>query len=249
VLLQKPRCFAEIYNDLDGEISNLFEVVRDHGYELVRLLELTPFSRKEFDLSYQRGSDPIECARRTVVRAYMGFGSTVTRATRKDVPMRTGFRSNSNRSGSSPAADWRNLPYNVPAIIERLRGVVIENRDAAEVMVRHDSETTLHYVDPPYVHSTRTQDTGGHRRGYRYELTDADHGHLASVLHGLSGAVVLSGYGCDLYDRELYPDWHRVERTARADGAKERTEVLWLNPPAAAAAASELFRREELSRV
>lgn len=241
VLLQKPRSHAEVYNDLDGELVNLFVAVRDHGDELVRLLELTPFARAEFDLSYERSIDPVEQARRTVIRAYMGFGSTVTRATREDVPMRTGFRACSRGSGTNAAVDWRNLPGQFPAIIERLQGVVIECRDAREVMLQHDREDALHYVDPPYVHSTRTADTGGNRRGYRYELTDKDHRALAKVLRKLSGSVVLSGYACPLYDEALFPTWRRVECRSHADGARDRTEVLWLNERAAASLHPDLF--------
>ena len=36
-------------------------------------------------------------------------------------------------------------------------------------------------------------------------------------------------------DVELYPDWHRVTKETHADGARDRTEVLWLNPACAAA--------------
>src|ERR1019366_6851067 len=63
VLLRKSRCFAEIYNDLDGEIVNVFRVARDHGPELLRRMELTPFSRVEFFDSYEPTEDPIEQAR------------------------------------------------------------------------------------------------------------------------------------------------------------------------------------------
>ncbi len=65
-------------------------------------------------------------------------------------------------------------------------------------------------------------------------MTEADHRQLAEVLHSAAGMVVLSGYACPLYDAELYPDWQRVERQAHADGARDRTEVLWLNPAAVA---------------
>jgi DNA adenine methylase len=79
-------------------------------------------------------------------------------------------------------------------------------------------------VDPPYLHSTR-----GRARGYRFEMTDAEHECLADCLHTLRGAVVLSGYPSPLYAR-LYADWRRVERVAFADNAEERLEVLWLSP-------------------
>jgi len=89
-------------------------------------------------------------------------------------------------------------------------------------MKAHDGKKTLHYVDPPYVPETR--DNGA---DYRHEMTVEDHKQLAEVLNGLDGMVVLSGYRSKLYD-ELFASWERVERRALADGAKERTECLWL---------------------
>jgi DNA adenine methylase len=50
--------------------------------------------------------------------------------------------------------------------------------------------------------------------------------------------VVLSGYPSPIYDEAL-PDWRRVEIAALADGARPRTEVLWINPACAAALARE----------
>jgi hypothetical protein len=43
---------------------------------------------------------------------------------------------------------------------------------------------------------------------------------------------LLSGYACELYDKELYPDWKRIKLPTVADGAKKRTEVLWISPAA-----------------
>lgn len=235
VLLRKPRSYAEVYNDLDGEMVNLFRVARDNGRELLEQLRMTPFARAEFAEAWEPAETPLEQARRTVVRAFMGFGSaaiTLMRAPEKAArggAPGTGFRANSNRSGTTPAHDWKNYPDALDAIIERLRGVVIENRDALDLMPQHDGEGTVYYVDPPYVAETR--DKGG---DYRHEMTDSDHERLANVLHGLTGAVVLSGYACDLYDR-MYAGWQRIERAAHADGARKRIEVLWLskNCPAA----------------
>lgn len=230
VLLRKSRAFAEVYNDLDGEIVNLFRVVRDRGAELLRALELSPFSRTEFLSSYDATSDELEQARRTTIRSFMGFGSASASGAK------TGFRANSSRSGTTPAHDWRNYPAALGATIERLRGVVIENKDAMEVMSQHDSPTTLHYVDPPYVFETRSGANPCCKKGYKHEMTDEQHCVLAGYLKTLKGCVVISGYSCPLYD-ELYEGWERIEKDSLADGARPRVEVLWFrNRP------TELFR-------
>lgn len=218
VLLRKPRAYAEVYNDLDGEIVNLFTVTRERGEELAKLCELTPFARTEFKTSYLPASDPLEQARRTLIRSFMGFGSNSHNRV-------TGFRANSNRSGTTPAHDWMNYPDALRVTIQRLRGVVIENRDAVACMKHHDGLETLHYADPPYVTSTRS-DAGA---DYRHEMTDTDHERLALELRSLQGMVIVSGYRSDLYD-SLYRGWKRIDRAAHADGAKSRVESLWLSP-------------------
>lgn len=221
VLLQKPRAYAEIYNDLDGEIVNLFRVARDQGEHLALSLELTPFSRDEFSTAYEPHGAPLEQARRTLIRSFMGFGSAGASG------QSTGFRANSNRSGTTPAHDWMNYPAHLRNVIQRLRGVVLENRDAVQVMQSHDGKQTLHYVDPPYVHETRNLRTRA--PAYKHEMTDAYHEALASALHGLDGMVIVSGYRCQLYDR-LFDGWQRIDAAAHADGARERIESLWLSP-------------------
>lgn len=219
VLLRKDKSYAEVWNDLDQNVVNLFQVLRsDRAGELVEKLRLTPFSFTEFKTAYEPDDDPVERARRLVIRSFMGFGSNGHNRV-------TGFRANSNRSGTTPAHDWSNYPNALVAIIERLRGVVVESRDAKAVMAQHDGPNTLHYVDPPYVFETRTDMSND----YAHELSDDDHRELLSFLRRLRGSVVLSGYPSALYDKAL-PEWRRVERRALADGAAERTEVLWINP-------------------
>lgn len=220
VLLQKRRSYAEVYNDLDDEIVNLFCIVRERGQDLIDALIYTPFSRKEFELSYQPTQDNFERARRTVIRSFMGFGSASSSG------RKTGFRSNSNRSGTTPAHDWKNYPDALNAIVERLRGVVIENRDAKQVMKAHDTKKTLHYVDPPYVLNTRYN--GDKTKCYNFEMKDDQHVELCEFLKQLNGTVILSGYDNELYN-DLLKGWIKHHRKAYADGAKERKEVLWIN--------------------
>jgi DNA adenine methylase len=234
VLMRKPRTYAEVYNDLDEEVVNLFSCLRDDvlAGRLIELLRLTPFARTEFNAAYLPSADPVERARRLVIRSYMGFGSDGTNS-----EWRTGFRANSNRSSTTPAHDWANYPACLAEAVKRLRGVIIENRDAKRVMASHDGADTLHYLDPPYLHATRSRKS--RRRGeggvaaYRHEMTDQDHAELLAFLPSLKGMVVLSGYPHPTYDDAL-AGWDRVQIEAHADGARDRTEVLWLNPSCAA---------------
>lgn len=230
VLMRKPRCYAEIYNDKWETVVNVFRVLRDpiQSQELRRLLVLTPYSRTEFlatgEFDIAGITDPVERARLTILRSFAGFGSAATNS-----EYATGFRGASQRSGTTPAHDWAHLPAHIESWVERLSGVTIENLDAAKLMLLHDTPATLFYVDPPYVHATRNMDRAN--AAYAHEMTDADHSELAKYLRELSGMVILSGYACDHYS-ELYGDWERLERRANADGARKRTECLWFNPAA-----------------
>lgn len=231
VLLKKAPVEREVYNDLDEEVVNLFRVLRDpdRSDRLIELLKLTPFSRTEFENSYEPTSDDVERARRLVVRSYMGFGSSVF------ANHATGFRDYTkvHRNDRFPARDWVRYPERLSTIVERFRGVVVDRRDALEVIPRHDSPATLYYVDPPYVLSTRSNNRGV-RQKYEHELTDADHTALAASLRSVEGFVVVSGYNCGLYD-DLYSGWRRSDRHAMADGANPRLESLWISPACDAA--------------
>ena len=238
VLLRKARSHAEIYNDLDGDLVNLFQVLRvkAQAEELVRLVALTPFAREEFEASYEEADEPVERARRLVVRSFMGHGSNAA-----NIERNTGFRADSTRNGTTPAVDWMNLPPALAMVAERMRGVVVERRPALDVIERFDRPDTLTYCDPPYVHETRSAKKvrGALYNAYRHELTDAQQVELLDRLDALTGMVVLSGYPHPLYDERL-GHWRRVTREAMADGGRVRTEVLWINP-AASSRLADLF--------
>lgn len=231
VLLQKEPAIAELYNDLDDTLIRLFRVLQDpeQSERLVWLLERTPFSRREFERAYEPADgDPVEAARRTLCRSFMGIGALGTTGRAK-----TGFR-RSVTANKFPAREWSNYPPALQLTIERLRDVVIENADAMKLMADVDHPDTLFYCDPPYVPETRSKKS---RRGgeqyhtYHFELSIDQHVALLEQLKRMQGMVVLSGYPSALYDDQL-PDWQRVERAAYAHGGLDRTEVLWINPAA-----------------
>jgi len=220
VLMKKPRSRVEVYNDIDDSVFSLFRVLSDQkkSKQLKIIVEATPYSRREFELAHVYHPDETEKARRLIVRSFMGFGADSA----TNLESKTGFRSNSNKSNTSPAKDWINWPQYIPEFYERLKGVVIESKDAKEVMKAQDSEQTVFYVDPPYSLQTRR---GGR---YKHEMDDFDHIELLNFLKTLNGKVVLSGYESDFYDDYLI-DWKKITKSTRADKAGARTECLWIN--------------------
>jgi DNA adenine methylase len=220
VLLTKARAKTEIYNDLDNSIVNLFKVLRNPARAelLAQALELTPFARTEHSLCYENTSDDIEQARRLIARGHMGQSS-------KGIWQKSGFDTRVNKDGHASRINALvNAPASVRDAAARLRGVLIENEDAITLIKRHDQANALFYCDPPYEHSTHKT------RVYAHRMTEQQHIDLAEALHSVKGHVVLSGYPSTLYDLDLYSDWARFERPHIADGGKETTEVVWLNP-------------------
>lgn len=221
VFMHKHRSKVEVYNDIDGDVVNVFRILRDpqRWPELRRRMRCLPYARMEFAETLAPPADEIDRALKTLARSRMGFGANAI----KDLT--TGMRVRRDEK-STPAHEWSALWKDVEAWAERFAGVTVECDEATAVLERYDHRHALHYVDPPYVHATR-----GKRNRYAFEMSDDEHRRLAAVLHGLRGMVVLSGYDCALY-RELFSDWRRIDRAHLADGARKRTESLWLSPAA-----------------
>ena len=148
VLLRKSRSQTEVYNDLDSEVVNVFRCLRDEPDRLIAHIELTPYSREEWEDAYEPTTDPIESARRFIYRCASTIGT--------DGAWRpAGFRTSLSDDQNSTSKSWALLPFHLKAVVRRLQGVLIENRDAIAVMTAYDAPHVLHYVDPPYMAKTR----------------------------------------------------------------------------------------------
>lgn len=226
VLLSKEPAPTEIYNDLDSRVVGLFRVLRDpaKAEELARRLELTPFSREEYEgWCYAEPLDDIDAAHQIVARGFMGQSS-------KGIWQRSGLDTRVNPDGyNSRIVALRASPGACRDYAKRLASVLIEHDEAIDVIRRHDRPDALIYCDPPYL----TKEGRG-TRIYSHDFKAEDHRRLAAELHDLSAMVVLSGYPSDLY-AELYDGWESFDRKAMADRGGERTEVVWLNPACSAA--------------
>jgi DNA adenine methylase len=226
VLINRAPSPVETYNDLDGEVTNFFRVLREHGDELARLIGLTPFSREEFGLACEL--DPslsvIERARRFYIRARQvrtGLAQTAT------IGRWANCKDTSRAGMSGVVSRWLGGVEMLPEIAQRLLRVQIENRPAIDIVKLYDSKDTLFYCDPPYIHSTR-----GDSKAYSCEMTDDQHGELAEVLNSAKGKVAFSNYECELLEK-LYPKqrWYKHKSAPKTNHATKgtRVEVLWTN--------------------
>jgi DNA adenine methylase len=225
VLLNRHPSPVETYNDIDGEVANFFRVLRESGEELVRTIGLTPFSREEFFVACSTNGHKIsdlERARRFFVRARQvrtGLAQTASIG-------RWANCKNTSRAGMSGVVSrWLGSVATLPAIVERLLRVQIENRPAIDVIRLYDNKQTFFYCDPPYPHSSRNDN-----KAYGAEMTDEEHKQLAFVLCRVKGKVAISGYRCNLMDT-LYKDFRRYDATAKICHSvkKLRREALWVN--------------------
>jgi DNA adenine methylase len=221
VLLTKELSKIEIYNDADESLVNLFRVVRNSKScaELRRKLDATPYSRAEFQLAKEQSDDPVEAARRFIIRQ---------RQSRAGLGVRWRYSVCDVEGGiASVVKRWGDGIGGLPAVHKRFQNVQIEADDWRRVIPRYDSPLTLFYCDPPFYPSTVL---GG---SYRLELTRRDHRELVALLLNVRGMVVLSGHECAAYHPLERAGWKRVDFDIRGNGSDKRTrrvECLWLSP-------------------
>ena len=218
VFFNKERSNIETINDLDGEVINLFECIREDPERLARMVYLTPYAKEIYDRSYskEKPSDRYERAMRLFVRCQMGHGFRTTGE-------RVGWKNDVvGRERAYAAKAWAELPDIIIEAAERLRGVQVECSPAVDVITRFNFRDVLIYCDPPYVLSTR------HGKQYNCEMTESDHLCLLDVLKRHKGPVLISGYSNPLYETEL-AEWHRETIMTTDQLSQPKKEVLWMN--------------------
>lgn len=215
---------VETYNDIDSELVNFFQTLRNQGPKLIRAIGLTPFSREELAKACEPAVDltKLERARRFYVRARQ----TRTGLAQTSSEGRWAHCVLTSRAGMAGAVSrWLGSVEGLAETAQRLQRVQIENAPAVEVVKRYDTDDTVFYLDPPYVHSVR-----GDASAYGFEMTDEEHTELSEVLHAIRGRAVLSGYRTNFYD-DLYADWRREDAPERICRSvrQPRQESAWMN--------------------
>lgn len=222
VFFNKNPGAVETINDLDSNIVNLFQVLRERPDELKRVLELTPYSREEYDLSFEHCDDPVEKARRYMVKTTQAIGAKLAGSSK------CGWRNHKQMKIGGTACKWGGITETIDVAAARLRGdsthlVQIEHMDAMRLIERYDSPDVLMYLDPPYVRSAR-------RSGalYAHELDNRGHAELLEIISKSRAKIIISGYESDLYNSAL-AGWNKDSTMCQTTSTEMATETIWMN--------------------
>ena len=189
LLLNKPRSTIEVYNDVDGELVNLFMVVRDHPAEFIRHVASLPYSRELYE-RWQRQ-----------VKKGSFRSSKVERAARFYFLLRSSFFGHVEKGWrfavkTAEAGRVYTCIGEVEAIAKRLQRVYIDRLDFRRCLKNWDREDTFFFLDPPYWNST------SYRSGLP-PFTTKDHQDLAARARALHGKWLLT-YNDNAQVRQLY---------------------------------------------
>lgn len=205
-------------------MASLFRVLSDQKKtrELVRLLELTPYSREGFQLArtmVETETDEIELARLMIVVQRQSHGGLAKQWSYSVEAPAGGY--------SASIRKFHAGIERLPEVQARMRKVQVENLCWRELLPRYDRENTLFYLDPPYVPEIRVNGS------YEKEMTIQDHHDMVAQMLSLQGMCVLSGYRSEVYSPLENVGWKRVEIETFASTSKTRaarTECLWISP-------------------
>lgn len=216
-------------NEINSDITNFFEVLRDHEPELTRLLLLTPCSLQEYNNIWNAvefenyTQDKIERARRFYVRVRQSFFGLGAQRKNKGWHM---AKQHVNARGGETVSRWNNAIEKLHEVAEVIRNEFqITNLDYSECIDKLHFDKCFFYCDPPYLEDVRKS-----KNDYKFEFSTADHICLSEKLHSVNSLAMVSGYDSELYN-ELYHDWTKIKFNPKLNNIRsgEVQEVIWIN--------------------
>lgn len=244
-MLSKLRDKFEVYNDFNSDLVNMFRCIKEKPLTFFREAGYFPLtSRQDFVLlqsflkKEQFDSSLIEqeikVAKEVLTEEEAKQICTILqgRAEQYDVMRAAAFFKLIRYSYGSTGKSFGGQPVNlgnalltINAVADRLKNVVIENKDFEALIKQYDRETTGFYIDPPYFEAE-----GIYQVGFGLE----DHYRLSDCVHNAKGKVLISYNDCT-FIKDLYKDFYIVEVSRlnslaqRAHAGKMYKELLISN--------------------
>lgn len=188
----------EVFNDANSDLINLYRCIKYHREELQKEMDWLAISREQFiDCKSQLESSGL---------------TDIQRAARYFLIIKISFGADRRSFGTNKKNLANTIEY-LPLVQERLKNVVIENKDFESLLKVYDKPGALFYLDPPY-HGTE--------KYYDNCFSQEDHIRLKAALDRLKGKFILS-YNDDEFIRELYKEYH-IETISRNLGITNKGE-------------------------
>ena len=175
----------EVFNDVNGELINLYRVVKYHPEALQKELDWLLMSREQF-------FDELNKSTRGM--------TDIQRAARFFCVIKESFGTNLHTFGVC-SKDIRKAVDYLKEVSDRLSRVVIENQDFEQLVKTYDRPDALFYLDPPYFEAEKY---------YPDRFNPEDHERLRKCLGNIKGKFVLSYNDCQQI-RDLYKEYTIIE--------------------------------------
>lgn len=189
VYFGKEPSKVEVINDIDGELMNMFNMIKNHSPEVERLMEYDIHSRDLFN---------------RLKRSAYGELTEIQRATRYLLMARMSYAYKMRNYGYSACTKPRSIHRDTSYISERLKNTYVENLHYSEILKKYDRADSFVFADPPYL--------GTSLKFSEIDITFGleEHKALAESLKNLKGKFLLTINDCKAI-RELYKEYELVE--------------------------------------
>jgi DNA adenine methylase len=227
IFFAKEPAEIEFINDINGEMVNFYKTLKRKFPELKDEVDCTLHSEFQHNEARQIYNDPLSHS--DILRAW-----AVWMLSKQSIyAILTNSWSVSIERNKAKQVQWSKEQFTI-TYARRLERTSIFCRDAVDVIESTDTQTTFHYVDPPYFNADM-----GHYDGY----TEADFIRLLDVLSEVKGKFMLSSYPSDILAEYTERNhWHTINiDMTRAAGGGTKREVLTMNYQAVDAKQLKLF--------
>lgn len=225
VFLNKEPSKEEVINDIDIGLISVYKALRDEPKEFVDRLKKVKYAEKYFKQALLQAESPFEDYIDHAINEYV-----LRRMSRGG--MKKAFAWSERLRGGKPGDvnAWETMLDELPAISERVKNTIILNKSVFDIFKIWDEEDTLMYLDPPYLHETRSE---GATDVYSHEMTIEDHIALLALAKSARSKVIISGYSAPLYNRAL-KGWKTKKKSVANHSGQSKTkekriEMLWMN--------------------
>lgn len=234
LLANDPNGISEVVGDLHGWLTAFWSVIASEELfpRFQRVVSLLPFSESVWKAADLKINGDTFAVKSAIDAAVTFFVHCRQSHSGRMVDFASLSRNRTRGGMNEQASAWLSAVEGLSGVHERLKRVVVLNRDALDVIRQQDGPKTLYYLDPPYMHQTRATTSE-----YKFEMTEDQHGELLETIGAVDfkGRFLLSGYHSDLYD-----DWasacgwkcHEFDLPNNAAGGKSKrrmVECVWTN--------------------